>query len=36
VGKAIAEWERARRLDPELEGVAEKIKKHSKRKRRNT
>lgn len=36
VDKAIAEWERARRLDPELEGVAEKIKKHSKRKRRNT
>ncbi len=28
VEKAIAEWERARRLDPELEGVQEKIDKH--------
>jgi tetratricopeptide (TPR) repeat protein len=33
---AIAEWERAHRLDPELEGVSEKIKKHSKRKRKST
>lgn len=33
--KALAEWERARRLDPELEGVQEKIEKHQgKRKRR--
>lgn len=36
VDNAIAEWKRAHRLDPELEGVEEKIKKHSKRKRKNT
>lgn len=28
VENAIAEWERAHRLDPELEGVAEKLEKH--------
>lgn len=29
VNRAIAEWQRARRLDPELEGVQEKLDKHS-------
>lgn len=28
IGKAVAEWERARRLDPDLEGIQEKIDKH--------
>jgi tetratricopeptide (TPR) repeat protein len=27
--RAVAEWERAHRLDPELAGVAEKIEKHT-------
>lgn len=36
VDGAIAEWERARRLDPELEGVEEKIRKYSKGRRNRT
>lgn len=31
VKRAVSEWKRARRLDPKLEGVQEKIDKHSKR-----
>ncbi|MCC6796621.1 MAG: tetratricopeptide repeat protein [Candidatus Hydrogenedentes bacterium] len=31
VKRAVSEWRRARRLDPKLEGVQEKIEKHSKK-----